>query len=464
VPENPALLSVLIAYPILMLGIGVWASRRSRGREDYYLGGRRLGPWIGALSAAASSSSAWTLLGVSGAAFSQGLAALWLLPGCLGGFALNWFVVAERLREASAADGSLTLVDFLARDLPAGAARKFRISATLVILLSLLVYVASQFRAAGVSFEQSLAIGRIPATLIGAGVVLLYTIGGGFWAVSVTDLVQGWVMVAAAVALPVVALLAVGGPGGMWEGLRDADPGLLDPLRGRTGMAAFGVLLGAFGIGLGYPGQPHVVVRFMALRGRRELRRAAWISMVWALLIYGGMLVAGWCGRSLFPEGDPEAVLLRLSTGLFPPAAAGLLVAAVLSAVMSTADSQLLVCASTVDYDLGARRRRGIWSGRSTVAVLGVGATLAALWVDESIFRSVLFAWSGLGAAFGPLLLVRLLRGPVRPGAALGALWGGFLSTVVWYSTPALKGMLYELVPVYYLLDSYLTMISTEKA
>ncbi|RMH03092.1 MAG: sodium/proline symporter [Planctomycetota bacterium] len=446
-----ALVATLVAYQLLLLGIGAWAAGRTRDQADFFLGGRGLGAWVASLSAAASSSSAWTLLGVSGAAFERGLSAVWILPACLGGFALNWFLVAERLRRESAGGGAVTLTEFLAEGAVGSARRRIVRSASAVVLLSLGTYVASQFKAAGVTFGESLGLDPAPAILVGAGIVLLYTLSGGFWAVSVTDLVQGLVMVGAAVLVPVAALVAAGGPAGVAAGLERAGPEFADLFRGAGGPAALGLVIGYLGIGLGYPGQPHVVNRFMALRGPAEVRRGTWISLVWALLIYSGMLVAGWSGRALVTElGDHEAVLLRLTHDLFPPAVAGLIVAAVLSAIMSTADSQLLVCGSAVAYDLaGADAGDRIRTSRLTVLAIGLAAVAAALGIEQTIFSSVLFAWSGLGAAFGPLLLVRLWRGPVRPGFVLAAIWTGFLVTIYWFFTPALKGRLYELVPAF---------------
>ncbi|MDP6851028.1 MAG: sodium/proline symporter, partial [Planctomycetota bacterium] len=292
------LISTLVVYKLLLLGIGAWASRRSSGDADFYLGGRGLGPWIASLSSAASSSSAWTLLGVSGAAFTWGWSAVWLLPACLLGFAFNWFVVAERLRTLSAESGAITFTGFLC-----GESRPLRWLASFIILLSLGVYVASQFKAAGVTFSETLGMGETAAICIGGGIVLIYTMTGGFWAVSVTDFVQGLVMVFAAVLVPAMALIDAGGWSGMMAGLENAnDPVLLDPFRGKIGASAFGFILGTLGIGLGYPGQPHVSNRFMAMRRRADVRAGTWISLTWALLIYSGMLVAGWCGHALLQD------------------------------------------------------------------------------------------------------------------------------------------------------------------
>jgi sodium/proline symporter len=458
-----ALIITLLVYKALLLGIGFWAARRNRDGADFYLGGRGLGPWVASISSAASSSSAWTLLGVSGVAYLHGLSAIWLLPACLSGFALNWLVVARRLRAQSLEAGSVTLTEFLAHGAPTKAARAITVSLSVIVLLSLGVYVASQFQAAGLTFAEIFTdISTDPsgtqyevnfrrAVWVGGGIVLIYTMTGGFWAASISDLVQGLVMALAAAVVPIVALTKVGGLGAMVDGLEAVDPSLVDWWRGNHGWTAIAFLASTMGIGLGYPGQPHVVNRFMALRSEGDIRRGAYISIIWALIIYLGMLVTGWCGKILVASmADGEAVLLRLTSEMFSPVMAGVIIAAVLSAIMSTADSQLLVCGSTVAHDLPQRQSdRRVGLDRLAVVAISLLAILAALNIDKSIFETVLFAWSGLGAAFGPLLLVRLFRGPVRPAMALTSIWSGFLVTLIWFFTPALKGMLYELVPAF---------------
>lgn len=450
-----ALLGTLVVYKLLLLGVGAWAARRNRDDADYFLGGRRLGPWIAAISAAASSSSAWTLLGVSGKAYADGMAAIWLLPACWCGFAINWWLVAPRLRREGLRTGAVTLTEYLAHDSPPRWRRALTVLASVLILASLLLYVASQFQAAGKTFAEIAGFDFRDAVLVGGGVVLLYTLVGGFWAVAVTDLIQGLVMAAVCLLLPLAGLALAGGPGGLVEGLRAAGAtagrDLFDPWAGGGGAAALGLLVGTFGIGLGYPGQPHVVNRFLAIRSDDDVRHARAISLAWAALVYSGMILAGWCARAvLAPLADPEGALLALTAHGLPAIASGVVVAAVLSAIMSTADSQLLVCGATVAYDLPGRRgapRLG-WN-RAAVLGIGVGALIAALYLDETIFRTVLFAWSALGAAFGPLLLVRLLRGPVRPGWAFASMATGAAVSVAWHLTPALKTALYELVPAF---------------
>lgn len=443
--ESFAIAATLVAYKIVLLVIGVVASRRTRDAADFYLAGRRLGAWVASLSASASSSSAWSLLGVSGAAYAWGLGALWIFPACLLGFVINWVWIAPALRRTSADTGAITLTEVLAG--PGEQGRAVRVLASSIIALSLLAYVASQFLGAGQTFAETFGWSLQTSVLVGAGIVVLYTLMGGFWAVSVTDTLQGLVMVGAAVTLPLVALLEVGGVEALWNGMRAIDePGYADAFRGLTGPAAFGFVLGILGIGLGYPGQPHVVNRFMAMPDDATVARGRTIALGWAVLIYGGMLLVGWSARILLPElARAEDAFVALTQSSFPPVIAGVMLAAVLSAIMSTADSQLLVAASAFSHDLG-HGGPGVGRARLVVLALSLGAVGAALWGDATIFERVLFAWTAMGAAFGPLLLVILSGRDVSTLGRFGAMSTGFVGAVVAYAIPQTHGTAWERV------------------
>ncbi|HUP45096.1 MAG TPA: sodium/proline symporter [Thermoanaerobaculia bacterium] len=436
-----AILVTLITYKIALIAIGIWASRRTHDDSDFFLGGRRLGGWVAALSASASSSSAWTLLGVSGAAYAWGLSALWLFPATVSGFLINWLWVAPRLMTMSRERDSLTLTEFLAGDrgdrfYPA----IMRLSAA-AILFSFLFYVASQFQAAGHAFASSFGLSTSTAIVVGVIVIVAYTLLGGFWAVSVTDTLQGLLMAGAAVFLPLVALIQVGGFGELVEGLRTVSTtGQLSLTRNYPGILGLAFILGTLGIGIGYPGQPHVVNRFMALRDRAALSRGRLISIAWAVVIYSGMLLLGLCGRVLFATvADNEQIFFETANQLLPPVVAGVMVAAVLSAIMSTADSQLLVAASSISWDwqrAGGHEARGLTGSRIVVIIVSAIATMLAIFAPAAIFSRVLFAWSALGSAFGPPLLVRLAGHRVAPAAVLAAIAAGFGLTVVAHLMP----------------------------
>jgi len=463
-----AILITLVVYQVALLGIGLFAQRRTKNAADLYLGGRRLSPLVAAISAAASSSSVWTLLGVSGMAFSKGLSAVWLFPACVGGFAVNWYIVAPRLRRHSAAAGSLTLTEVLAGD-PDPAHRRGRRAvvwlASGITLLALMAYVAAQFNGAAKSFlecfQETLPMNREAAILVGSLIVVAYTMLGGFWAVSLTDTLQGILMAVTALILPIAALIHVGGVGELWVNLSaEADSNYLSLTHDWQGIAGLGFVLGWLCIPLGYPGQPHVVNRFMALANDDDVRRARNYAMTWAVIVYTGMIILGLCGHVLLKEepGDNEAMFFAIAQDLFPPVVTGIMLAAVLSAIMSTADSCLLVAASTVSHDLRSSRRQktNLLQDRLVILGLSAGAILIALWGPQQIFDQVLYAWTAMGAAFVPPLFWVLWRGPLAPWISLLTMSAGFGSAVAVYNTGHWAGF-WQAVP--YLLST-LVMVS----
>ncbi len=365
------LIATLITYQVLLLSIGWWASKRTSDNEDFYLGGRKLGAVVASLSASASSSSAWSLLGVSGAAYAWGLPAIWLIPSTLLGFFINWYWIAPRMWQQSRNCNALTLTEFIAGP-PGDPARVaiMRIGAA-VILFSFTFYVAAQFQAAGHTFASALGIEPVTAILLGASIVLVYVMLGGFWAASITDSLQGLLMAGSAIALPSIALIAIGGPGELLASLRMDDASNTILWTRQEGLAAgIGFVIGLMGIGLGYPGQPHVVNRFMAMENQEDIPKARLIAVGWAIIIYTGMVLLGWCGRVLVQAlGDGEQVLFALATLLLPSLLAGIMVSAILSAIMSTADSQLLVAASSVSHDM--RNGRPATQGQPATGALG---------------------------------------------------------------------------------------------
>lgn len=452
--RSTAILVSLAAFLLSLLLIGVRASRRTHDSDGFYLGGRSLGPWVAALAANASSSSAWSIVGASGFAYRYGLTALWLIPGCVGGFLLNWFVVAPRLRAETGE--AITLTDYLAGPEGTPGRRRIVVFASLLTLASLLTYVASQMQAAGAAFGHAFPdtfAGDIHVgVLVGAVVTVLYTLFGGYLAASVTDMVQGLLMAGVAVVVPAAALAHAGGPGAFVTALMSAGAdgtftqldagvdaahwlGLGGP---HEGAAALAFAFGLIGIGLGYPGQPHAVNKYMGMAPDASMRVARTVGLTWAVVLYTGMLILGWAVRLWFPmeQGAHESAIYEASQNLLPVVVDGIVVASVLAAIMSTVDSQLLVCASSVSHDLGLGRRfpgRRLVIARGTVLTIGAGATVAALLLPQDVFGNVLFAWAALGSAFGPLLLVRLCMGPVAPGFAFASMVVGGGSAVLFF-------------------------------
>jgi sodium/proline symporter len=448
--------TVLILYVGALLFIGWRASRQTHGGVDFHLAGRSLGSWAAGVSSTASSESGWVTLGAVGMTYAFGVSGLWYAPGCLLGYLVNLYVVAPRIRKVSREQGSLTLTDVLSRRW-GDPHHVVRLVSVAIILVAMMGYVAAQMTAAGKAFSTTLGLGENLWTfsllgrefgfggyalgvLLGAAVITLVTSLGGFRGVAWTDLFQGLLMAFALVGLPVYAIVRLGGIGPLIDGLGGLDPHFLTATGARTTSLAWGFIVGELGIGLGYPGMPHVVTRYMAARHDRDVRRLRLIALLWGVSVFYGAGVVGLCARVMFPAlEDGERALMMVSLELLPAALAGLMLAAVISAILSTVSSQLLVAASAVSYDvvegaLGrhADDRRSLVLGRWTVAAVGVLAVLLSLTEVRLVFWFVLFAWSALGASFGPLVLLALTTNGVNRHGALAAMLTGAGVTVAW--------------------------------
>lgn len=440
-------LAVLV-YSVLMLSIGVWATRRTHDTDDFFLGGRRFGPWLTALSQGSSQSSAWTLVGVSGAAFAWGLSAVWIWLAVVAGYAVNWFLVAPRLRRLSAAQQSVTLVQLLTAGASRTTTRAVRGSASLIIVISFLFYVAAQFQAAGTAFSIALGFDVTVCIIAGSVLIVAYTLLGGFWAASVTDLVQAALMLLVAVVLPAAILFAAGGP---LLGKLLADTTVHGSLTGgREGVAVLAFVLGTLGIGLAAPGQPHVVNHFMAARDEDAIRRGGSIALGWIALVLAGMLVVGWSGRLLAAApADAENVLYAAAAAWLPPLLGGFVTVAVMSAIMSTVDSQLITATSSMTVDWHGEHRpkmAGLSDTRLAMVAFSAVAVAIAIFAPATIYSRVLFAWNALGAAFGPLVVLTVLGRPPAARAALVCLWTGFGLTLLFYLMPDAEGDVLERV------------------
>jgi len=428
VATTTVIVVTLLTYKLLLIAIGLWASRRTQSDTGFFLGDRQLGPWVAAISYSASACSAWTLLGLSGAAFVLGISVLWLILGALLGMVAAWMVLAKPVQLASKVNNLLTLTDFLTLDVE-GAAR-WRLT-------------------------QSVAF---------VAIVLVYTWLGGFWAVSVTDTIQGLVMVLAAVILPLATLQVVGGPEALWAGLAQVSTPEQMSLTGNAPwLTAAGIVAGGLATGLSTFGQPHLLVRFMALRDDKARLQATIITSVWYVLVWFGMAILGLMGRLLMPEiADPEQIFFALAEDVLPPVMAGILMAAVISAIMSTADSQLLVSASVLAHDLGLSKRLPAYRvliGRAAVAAVVIAASLIALYLPSQIFNRVLFAWVALGAAFGPMVIVRVLHWKIAENHWIIGLWLGFGSAVLLSLLPSAPGDVVERMLPFVLHLGFLTLV-----
>jgi len=451
---DPAVLAGLLLYLAAMIGVGLVTWRYMKTLDDFVLAGRRLGPWVAAISERASGESAWFLLGLPGAAYAFGFTQYWAVIGIAAGILASWTFIAIPLRRETARLGALTLPDYFElrfRD----RTRILRLVSMVVILFFYTGYVAAQIYGAGKILEATFGVPLLWGMVVGAAIVVGYTLMGGFLAVAWTDLVQGLLMAAVAVALPVAGIVAVGGFDRLTESLAARGPGFLGMSGSDVGSAfAFGAMVGGLSWGLGYLGQPHLVTRYMAIRKTSELRAGGLIAMGWTLVSYWGAPMIGLVGLAVLgPDlADPEQVMPLLALELMPGWLAGLMIAGATAAMMSTADSQLIVVTSTIVEDVYVRMfRPRVTPGRlvllsrlATVAVALVAFALAyaAHRGSSLIDTMVAYAWTGLGASFGPPLLLALWwRRTTRTGALSGMV-GGMVATVAWHNTPALGAVL----------------------
>ena len=458
--DNNQILLTFLIYFGLMLLVGLYAWHRTLSSSDYFLGGRSLGPWSAALSAGASDMSGWLLLGLPGYAFAAGLEAFWLAAGLLGGTWLNWLIVSRRLRTYSAlADDSLTLPEFLANRFEDRKGLLQPVSA-IFILIFFLFYTSSGLVAGGKLFESAFGIDYHWAVMIGMVSVISYILVGGFLAVCWTDLIQGLLMAAALLVVPVVALEASGGADTVFQELQRINPELLSVFTTVNGEALSVItVLSLLGWGLGYFGQPHIMARFKAVQSERQLVLARRIAVSWTGICMLGALLAGLTGvvytqRAGISLDDPEAIFMVMVNALFHPVIAGILLAAILAAIMSTADSQLLVCSTAFAEDFyrdifrrNAPQEEVLLVGRIAVVGIAVIATWLALNPDRSVLGMVSYAWAGFGAAFGPVLVLSLYWRRMNGIGALAGIVAGGLTVVWWKQQQGGWYDLYEIIP-----------------
>ncbi|HAA45629.1 MAG: solute:Na+ symporter, SSS family [Halomonas sp. 54_146] len=443
----------LFGYFALMIAIGVYAMRKSTSSsEDYMLGGRTLSPQVAALSAGASDMSGWLLLGLPGAMFVSGLGSAWIGIGLLVGALFNWILVAPRLREQTIHYGNaITIPAFLANRFPTRALSLRTVSA-IVIVIFFAVYTASGLVAGGKLFESAFTgvynFGDMSnyamGVMITLGVVLIYTVVGGFLAVSMTDFVQGCIMMLALIIMPAVVLFGEGG-GGFTQAsqtLNEVDPTLLSWTSGLT----FIGWLSAVTWGLGYFGQPHIIVRFMAIRSQKDVPTARNIGMAWMLISLIGAVSLGIFGRAYAIRNgldvqDPETIFIILANLLFHPLITGFLYAALLAAIMSTISSQLLVSSSSLTEDFyrlflhkNATEQQSVAVGRVCVVLVGVVAAFIASDENSQVLGLVSNAWAGFGAAFGPLIILSLMWPRTNGNGAIAGMVVGAATVMIWIS------------------------------
>jgi len=459
----------------IYLGIMVWIGIRNYSRTDtlsqYILGGRKLNSWVTAMSAQASDMSGWLLIGLPGTAYvvyTGTSEAIWTAVGLLTGTYLNWLFVAKRLRKYTQISGdSITLPDFFENRFRDGS-KILRVVSGIFIIIFFMVYTASQFASGGKLFNTIFGIDYIWGMLIGAGIILLYTALGGFNAVCLTDTIMGITMFIALIVVPVVGMLSIGGSAGLASRLSSLTPESLGFFPKESGHINALLLASSLGWGLGYFGQPHILARFMAIQSPDEIRKSRVIAMVWVIVTLTAAVAVGVIGKAMFPDlADGETVYMVMINKLFDPVVAGLLMTAILAAIMSTASSQLLVSAASVSRDLYATIFRKstegasiVWVSRITVIAVAAIAIILAMNPDSSVFDLVSCAWGGFGAAFGPMILFSLFwRRMTLPGAAAGMIAGG-AADIFWYNMSGGIFDIYEIIPGFIISSAVIIAVS----
>jgi sodium/proline symporter len=467
--SSPTLITFVIYIAATVL-IGLFAYRATHNLSDYILGGRSLGSVVTALSAGASDMSGWLLMGLPGAVYMSGLSEGWIAIGLIVGAYLNWLLVAGRLRVQTEHNGdALTLPDYFSGRFE-DTSGLLRILSAAVILIFFTIYCASGIVAGARLFESTFGMSYQTALWAGAAATIAYTFVGGFLAVSWTDTVQATLMIFALILTPIIVVLATGGVDTTFLAIAAQDPANFDMLRGTTFIGIISLL----GWGLGYCGQPHILARFMAADSVRSIVKARRIAMTWMIFCLGGAVAVGFFGIAYFAENpavagavneNPERVFIELAKLLFNPWVAGVLLSAILAAVMSTLSCQLLVCSSALTEDFyksflrkNASQRELVWVGRMMVLLVA----LVAIWLASNPENRVLglasYAWAGFGAAFGPVVLISVLwKGMTRNGALAGILVGA-LTVIIWKQFNLFG--LYEIIPGFIFASAAVLLVS----
>lgn len=463
------LLLTFVAYLILILFLGIKAYRRTHSLDDYILGGRKLGSVVTALSVGASDMSGWLLLGLPGAIYLSGLSEIWIGIGLVLGAYCNWLFVSKRLRIYSQhANNSLTLPDYFENRFN-DTTRVLRLVSAFVILLFFTFYTASGLVGGAILFENSFGMKYSTALISGGLIIVGYTFIGGFLAVAWTDAVQAVLMFLALLVAPTVVILSSGGTEVVWQQMQAANPQSTELFSNMT-LIGF---LSLIAWGLGYVGQPHILARFMAVENPQKLVAARRIAMVWMVLVLFGSVATGLVGIAYFadnPLDNPETVFIALSQQLFNPWVAGIITAAILSAIMSTVDSQLLVSSSVISEDFyrvfvrpGASEKELLMVSRGAVIAIALLAMIIASDRESRVLDLVSYAWAGFGAAFGPVIVFSLFWRSMTAASAIAGMIVGAVTVVVWSNLTGGLFDLYEIVPGFALASVVIVIMSTLK-
>lgn len=472
--SDPTAIYAFIGYLILIVGIGIYATRfSSAGVCEFFIGGRKMNRFVVALSAVVSGRSSWLLLGVTGMAYKKGASAVWAVVGYIVMEVFLFIFFAKKLRRFSEKYNCITVPDFFAARF-GDKNGLLRILISFVIIIFMVSYVSAQFVGGGKTFAASFHMSHTTGVLLTAVIVLVYTMMGGFLGVCLTDVLQGFFMIFGLVLLPIVIIANKGGLGIILTQLQAVDVSMIDPFS-----LSIGAGIGLLGIGFGSPGNPHIISRYMSIKDPDQLRYSAVVGTIWNVVMAWGALFIGLAGRTYFPDitmlpgGDTEKICPILAQIHLHPILFGVVIASIFAAIMSTADSQLLVAASGVVRDIYEKvikkgvsisQKKLVLYSRVVVLVLVVCALVLGMLAKQLVFWLVLFAWAGLGASLGPTSILALYsKKTTRAGIFTGVIVGT-VTTIVWRYTPFLKAIVYELVPAFLLsaLATYLVSMFTK--
>lgn len=456
--RHPVAFLVFLATLLLPVGVGFFAARKTRNQSDFFLGGRSMNAFVVGLSAVSTGRSAWLVLGLSGIAYMNGIGAVWAIVGYIAVEAWQFYYLGKKLRSETQAQDSITLIDYFEarfRD----KTKLLRITGVIIITLFITAYVAAQFNAGAKALSAALNFPTGGALLICGLLIMVYMVLGGYVAVAFNDVLRAIIMFAGLILLPLIMIFSQIGLQSFYQSLVIIESGFLDPWA-----LGLGAIVGFVGIGLGSPGQPHIVVRYMSIRHEKDLKYSAIIGTAWNIAMGLGAISIGLIARVIFtdvnalPGADPELVYLILSAQYLSPPLYGLLIGGVFAAILSTADSQLLVVASTFASDFYQKvlypqkqisEKRKLYLGRIIVVIAGILAIILAYVAQDLIFWLVLFAWGGLGASFGPALILSLFwKKTTKYGAFTGMLIGAIV-VIVWNLWLKDYTGIYELIPAF---------------
>ena len=456
--------TVLIVFLIYLVGMvvaGIVTARlASKSLDDFILGGKKMLTPVIALSEKGTDMSAWLLIGLPGQAFKMGIGAIWAGIGVWLGSLFNWLAIATPLRRLTGKYNALTIPDYFESRFEDNS-HLLRVTASMLIVFFFTLYVSAQVVGAGKILAATFGINQIIGMVIGLSIILFYTMMGGFIAETWTDFFQGLIMVTALILMCIVGIISVGGLGSVFSRISTVDPKAALLSAGESGTALYlGLILGGLAIGFGYAGQPHILMRYMALRSEKEVKKAAIIAMTWTTFAVAGAIFVGFLAIP-FLRGeiaDPEHVTLAFAAKILPGWLVGLVLAAATAAMMSTVDSQLLVTTSAITEDIYrklvnpyATQKYLVRMARIFTVVVAIVAFVLGLRAERLVYWLVLYAWGGLAASFGPPLILSLKwNGTTKYGVFAGMVVGA-VTIVVWYNVPVLKSFLYELIPGFFL-------------